>query len=322
MPIYEIPRSHSGRLAFLNRAALTGQADINAGRTLVSQATVNRINALQLPYLTAVNAIVPTAATRGRELRERNEAIGEVQTYTRDFWEVLKRRVFRNNEDVEVFTLHGLPEDGTVPHPQTPDLWIAAALQCVNGDAMAVMRGYPTMANPSVAELMAVITAATTENDQVSEADRQHDIALANAAAQVPAVDAVLEEVMAELRFNTRSMDYPSQRRIQRTYGARFRNLPGEPSEGDRKEVIGTGNGILTSYEAILAHLPITPESLTATDGLESFTDSDNGDGTGLLTGSNGGSGSIVYATGALQVNFSTAPAIDAAITVEYVGGV
>lgn len=77
---------------------------------------------------------------------------------------------------------------------------------------------------------------------------------------------------------------------------------------------------MLTSFEATLAHLPVTPNSLSATDGLESFTD--NGDGTGLLTGSSGGSGSIIYDIGALQLNFSTAPVIDAAIILEYMAGV
>lgn len=54
MPHYLSPDSHPARLAFLNRAALTGQTDINAGRVLVSQATVTRINALLPPYRAAI----------------------------------------------------------------------------------------------------------------------------------------------------------------------------------------------------------------------------------------------------------------------------
>ena len=321
MPQHLPPQSHSARYIFLKRAALTGQVDINNGRTLVSQGTVDNINNLLPSYRLALNAIVPATATRSRELRERNEAIGVLQVHVRDFWEVLKRRVVRMGQDAEVLNYYGLPLDGVVPRPETPDQWIEAANACVAGDALAVAAGLAPMSNPSVPEMLAVITVATAEQADVSEADRDHDEALAAANALVPVMDGLAEDVMAQLRFNTRKMDFPSQRRIQRTYGARFRNLPGEPNEGDFKDVIGTGDGVLTTFEGILTHQPVLPASIGSSDGIESFTDTDNGDGTGLLTGSAGGTGSIVYATGAIQVNFASAPITGAAIVVEYVAG-
>lgn len=113
--------------------------------------------------------------------------------------------------------LYGLPLDGTIPRPETPDQWIEAANKCVAGDANAVLSGLTTMANPSAIELQAIITDAEVEVAAVSDADREHDEALATTAALAPNIDSLIEDVMAELRFNTRRMEYPSQRRIQRT---------------------------------------------------------------------------------------------------------
>jgi hypothetical protein len=178
------------------------------------------------------------------------------------------------------------------------------------------------MANPSAAEVNMQLTAAQTEANEVSEADRRHDEALEVADGFVEQVDEIIEDVMAELRFNLRKMDYPSQRRIQRTYGARFRALPGEPSEGDQSEVIGTGDGANLTFVATLQHVPIESGSVTATDGIEVFVDTDNGDGTGTLAGSAGGSGDINYSSGAISIKFNTAPADGASVEVGYVGGV
>jgi len=320
MAEYVAARSHADRLLFLLRSADTGQKDINAGRNYVTQATVDAVNAQLLPYQLVVNAIPAASAGRSKEIRERNEAVARVSTFTRDLWEVLKRRTARNGHPAEVLAYYGLPLDGIVPKPITPDQWLLAANTCVMGDADAVLAGYPAMANPSAAELMVEVLAATTEASEVSEADRTHDEALAAADAMVANVNLVIEDVMAELRFNTRRMDYPSQRRIQRTYGARFRTTTGEPSEGDHSEVIGKGDGMMTSFMGMLLNTPIEPGSVSATDELEVFADTDNGDGTGTLAGSAGGTGNIQYATGDITLNFNSPPAPDQPITVSYVG--
>ena len=320
MAKYAQPESHASRFLFLARAADTGQKDINAGRNYVTQATINAINGTRSLYENAINAIPAASAVRYKELRERNEAIARVSTFTRDFWEVLKRRTDRNNDPAEVLTYYGLPLDGIVPRPVTSDEWLLAASNCVKGDAAAVTAGYTAMANPSASEVDTELQAALIEASEVSDADRAQDEALAAADAFVTDVDLLIADVMAELRFNTRRMDHPSQRRIQRTYGARFRTTPGEPSEGDHSQVIGTGNGTTTEFTATLLYPAIEPGSVTVTDEMEAFADTDNGNGTGTLAGTAGGTGTIQYATGAITVNFNTAPAPAMAITVNYVG--
>lgn len=67
-------------------------------------------------------------------------------------------------------------------------------------------------------------------------------------------------------------------------------------------EQIDTGNGG-TTYNGTLGVFPIVPGSMSVTDGIEIFIDS----GTGILTGNQGGSGTIVYATGVFSLTFNTA---------------
>lgn len=66
-------------------------------------------------------------------------------------------------------------------------------------------------------------------------------------------------------------------------------------------EVIATGNGATKAYSGTIAHHPIEPGTVVITDGVENFTD----DGLGRLTGDAGGSGTIVYATGAYSLSFN-----------------
>ncbi|MBI1288427.1 MAG: hypothetical protein GC178_12720 [Flavobacteriales bacterium] len=319
MATYESPRSHAERLIFLSRSAITGQQDIDAGRNYVTQATIDQVNATLTPYRAAVNAIAVASAGRSHEVHARDEVIAPVITYTRDLWEVLKRRVHRLGQPASVLAFYGLTLEGIVPRPTTTDQWLEAASSCVEGDAAAVTAGYPAMANPSAAELAAVMATAVPEVSDAVAADRALDEALALAASFIPAADEVIDDVMQELRFNTRKMDFPGQRRIQRSYGAHFRTAPGEPSDGAHTQELGRGDGIITMFNGVLEFAPIEPGSINATDGIEIFTDTPNTDGSGTLSGSNGGTGTVQYANGVISINFMMAPTLDQPITVNYV---
>ena len=70
-------------------------------------------------------------------------------------------------------------------------------------------------------------------------------------------------------------------------------------------ESIGTGDAVTATFTGTLSSFPVVPEAMIAYDGVETFKDA----GSGVLTGSLGGTGSIVYATGVYSVTFNTAPA-------------
>ena len=82
----------------------------------------------------------------------------------------------------------------------------------------------------------------------------------------------------------------------------------------DRGDSIGTGNGIQASFGATLSNVPVSLGTLFVTDGTESFVDGGNG----VLVGSDGGTGTINYETGAITVNFFLAPGVGQSVIVTY----
>lgn len=74
-------------------------------------------------------------------------------------------------------------------------------------------------------------------------------------------------------------------------------------------QTIAIGTGV-TNYTGTLFAFPILPGSLSVTNGIETFADN----GAGLLTGNQGGTGTINYSTGAWNVTFNTAVATGVAI--------
>ena len=79
-------------------------------------------------------------------------------------------------------------------------------------------------------------------------------------------------------------------------------------------EILGRGDGATKKYTGTLVFKPILTSSFAVTDGTEIF--SDNGDGT--LTGDGGGSGTIVYATGAYSITFNANVTDGIAVTSTY----
>jgi hypothetical protein len=221
------------RLAFLKQAATTGAQDTAAGKSYISQETLDALNALAPGFEAAHNDVSARLSARSEEVRQSNEALDTLQTYVRDLWEVLRRRLIRLNQPAAVLQFYGLGLDGVNPTPTNQAQWLATAAEVVAGDAEAVAAGYPAMTNPSAAELQAVLTAAQQEADEVAPADRAHDEAQEAVADLRPQADELIQDVVDELRFNLRKRDAPSQRRIMRTYGASFSYLPGEPADQD-----------------------------------------------------------------------------------------
>jgi hypothetical protein len=70
----------------------------------------------------------------------------------------------------------------------------------------------------------------------------------------------------------------------------------------------------ITGYSTTLTGIPIRSGTVIVEDGVEVFTDN----GSGTLTGDQGGTGSINYLTGVLSVTFNTAPVTGVDINVSY----
>lgn len=89
--------------------------------------------------------------------------------------------------------------------------------------------------------------------------------------------------------------------------------------QGIDDEVIGTGDNTIKIFPVVagtpLANIPIVLGSLSITDGVETFTDPT---GSGTLTGSVTGTGTINYVTGVYSVTFAVAPSLGVDITADY----
>lgn len=95
------------------------------------------------------------------------------------------------------------------------------------------------------------------------------------------------------------------------TDGVQILNDTGDP---ETSQIIATGTGA-TNYTGTLFAFPILPGSLQITDGVETFVDN----GSGLLTGNQGGTGTINYSTGVWNVTFNTAVIIGTSIVATFV---
>ena len=231
MPSYKAPTSDKNRLSALENARDTGTADIAAGRKSITRETLDAL----IPFVAIFRPLyeVLTRALSGRmkEVREREEARTVLDTYVRDFWEVLKRRAHRLKQPAEILALFGLGADGAIPVITTFDDLLRFAEKIIKGEADATAAGYPAMSNPTAAEVAAVLATARTQAADVPAADRAYTDAQTAIAAQRPAADDLIEDIMADLRSSLRRYDLPTQRRIMRAYGANFIPLPGEPAD-------------------------------------------------------------------------------------------
>jgi hypothetical protein len=170
---------------------------------------------------------------RVKETEGKVNALGELQTWVRDFWEVGKRMAARKQLSGALLAYYGLTQDGSVPKSATDTSWLDFAAGVVKGDADAVAAGYPAMINPSAAEVAAQLALAQAEFNQVGNTDRAYDVAQEAVSTLRPETDALIQEIMDQLRFNLRKKDDASQRRVMRSYGAKFTYASGETPDAD-----------------------------------------------------------------------------------------
>ena len=233
MPKYVVPESDEKRLAVLNMIGLTAPGDIEAGRPYLTKATLDPLLLFAGKFGAAFRALNASQGASSRETAEREAALERLKTHVRDFRETLRRRLYRRNEPAAVLNHYNLPLDGTFVEPSTYQDWFIAAQALIDGDAAAVAAGSPAMTNPSAAEVAAALATAKAETVDVAAAQANLDEAQVAIAQLRPEADALIDDVMQQIRFALRKQDAPSQRRILRLYGAQFRYLPGEPVEID-----------------------------------------------------------------------------------------
>lgn len=239
MPTYVVPQGDAARLFFLKSTLNAGPQDTQAGNAYVDADTLTAIGTFTPRFESAYHIVNTRLAERIRETQGKTSALADLETYVRDFWEVLKRMVVRRKLSLALLAYFGLGQDGSVPKSAGETSWLDFAAQIEKGAAEAVAAGYPAMSNPSAADVVEALTRAQAELNQVSGFDRAYDQAQEDVAELRVQADAHIQEVMAQLRFTLRKKDEPSQRRIMRSYGAKFAYGPGEtPDEEPAPEPV------------------------------------------------------------------------------------
>lgn len=238
MPYFTQPNSDADRLAFLKHALTSSRNRRAAAKAELSLDTETGLAAFVPQFESAFDATTSAHSARIRETRQRREALEKLALYVRDLWAVLRRHVRRLDEAPEIYTYYRLPLDGTTLKPTRQADWLGIATDVVRGDAEAVAAGYPPMANPSAAEVAAVLAAAQLEAHQADMADRTLDQAQEAIALLRGDADQWVSDIMAELRFVLRRKSPASQRRIMRTYGATFGYFSGEKIDPDEPGIL------------------------------------------------------------------------------------
>ena len=231
MPTLQFPSSDKTRTELLEDALTTAGKDFDAGNFYLSKETLDRLTEFIPSYRDRMNKINASQSHRSKEIRESSEAFSLMMTTTRDMWEVLRRRINRMNEPAEVLTYYELPLDGHTPKPTSNAEWYALAASMIDGDAKAVAAGYAAMKNPSALDLKEALEKARKEKSDISQADREYDMAQEVLEDLRAKADELISDVIDDLRYFLRKKDVPSQRRIMRSYGVNFKYLRGEPED-------------------------------------------------------------------------------------------
>lgn len=234
MSSYFAPDSDPSRLAMLNRTRLTGEQDRAAGKNIISQETLDSIQSFIPQFEGAINAVNARLGERIQNTNAVNAALDTLKIYIRDSWEQARRRARRENLDPGYLRFYHLTSSGHSPTLTGRDEWLNMGRSLIEGDAAAVAAGFPAMALPSAAELQTVLDNAQTAVDSIARFDRAVDNAQKELAGLRLQADDLCLRIISELRFTLYNLEPASQRRIMRTYGARFRYRGGEPADEEQ----------------------------------------------------------------------------------------
>ncbi len=238
MPTYQLPGSDIAKLDTLQATIGAAEADIGSGKNFIPEELFNTIKSFTPGFEEKVTTVSQLLSKRTKEIKERNNTFNKLSTYTRDAFEVARRQVNRLDLPAHTLQSYGLPLDGRTPKPSSETEWITIAKNLIAGAKEIEAKGLPVVQCPSPEEIAKVCEEAEKERKDVSTVDLNYDEAQEGIADMRAEAEELISDVMAELRHNLRKKDTPSQRRIMRRYGARYKYLPGESVDSDDSDPI------------------------------------------------------------------------------------
>lgn len=231
MPYLHYPKSDVRRLEFLKTCVVTARGDIAKGNLYLPETLVAQINEELTNFSGISENTEARLSARNKEIREKNEELEKLERIVRDFFEVVKRRTYRNDDPAEVLRFYNISLSGDIPSLLNEQDVLSAATKIVTGDRHASEVGFVAMQNPSAEEVNNQLQKTRSEREDVGMADREYnEVQKELQDTRIP-VDALIRDVADHLQFALRKETASNTRRMMRTYGFAYRLLKGEPEE-------------------------------------------------------------------------------------------
>ncbi|MCP4427219.1 MAG: hypothetical protein GY803_22250, partial [Chloroflexi bacterium] len=207
--------------------------DTLEGRAYIRPEVIAAATTLQGELQTALDALSDKLAARMRAVAAKDKAIQQLEWHLRDAWEILKRRIRRQELEPAVIVYYGLSESGEVPGTTSQQVWLGYAQDVLSGDDEAFAAGFERLREPNQAEIQAAYDAANAAYNAVPMADRAHDLAQEAVSDLRPKADKTLADVVRDMRYHlsVSGLNKESERRMMRSYGFMFTSDTATPEE-------------------------------------------------------------------------------------------
>ena len=214
------PTSHRKRLYLLQKCTEETALDKLDGRSYVIPASLETtMQTFLTSYAPAVKAVADGYGKRGREVDEKTTAVAALERYVRDFWEVLERRIVREELPRGLFMEYQQLRSGENPDGRSLEDWLTRSQDIIDGEARAVADGFAPMANPSAAEVAAKRDAARAEAIDVGRADSALDSAQHTLDALTAEADKLIRLMNAQLEITMYDLSAEDKRHVKERYG-------------------------------------------------------------------------------------------------------
>ncbi len=221
------PRSDRDRLNVLEKSVEQSAQDRVVGQAYVVPVQMETIvQTFLIDYRPAVDLVLEMRGKRGKEVGEKTTAVSKLARFVRDFWEVLERRIEREELNRGLFIEYNQLLSGENPDGRSVQDWLDNAEYIIKGEDRAIADGFAPMANPSAAEVAAMRTAAVTEAADVDLAQSKLGKAQLEADALRPEADRLIRVMNAQLDITLYGVPSDTVRGIKERYGFTFYDQP------------------------------------------------------------------------------------------------
>ena len=216
------PYTDDDRLILLDGCAAQIMRDRADSRPYIPDSLGNIIQAHILIYRPAVIRAMNTRGNRAVGVDGKITAVSELERYVRDYWNVLERRIVRENLPRGMFVQYNLLRSGGNPGGRALTDWLIYANDIIKGEAYAIERGYAPMSNPSATEVADKRAVVVAERANVIIANTALDEARNTLEAARAKADKLIRFVIAQLDIALYGVDADDVRRIKMRYGFKF----------------------------------------------------------------------------------------------------